>query len=194
MQWLKTGKKDNGAVVTPNERFEYHNLLNDTFAKSIAGIQVRAQYAELLTSSKQYATAQDVLRERIKMADELPLKLYQSEMGLLADDMNNHNLSRSARADIGTMFAQIGGTTTSKDDGLLYMPIACRKQAVYFYTSASNSTDGTGIFKADQAIEMINETRAAEMRLYGIDLTKNPNQDPGCARWRLASNRSHQKT
>jgi hypothetical protein len=90
--------------------------------------------------------------------------------------MRNPNIKRASQADLGSMFEQIGGSTSSKDDGLLYMPISSRKCAAYFYMSGRDS-ETPGIFKPDQAIMMINDTRAAELRHYNIDLTKNPKAD-----------------
>ncbi|RTL43162.1 MAG: hypothetical protein EKK48_09705 [Candidatus Melainabacteria bacterium] len=177
VSWLKSGKKDNGQALTVPEREEIHALLNNTFARATIGIQLRAQYAQLLTEYKQFDSAQKMYLERIKLSDQLPLQLFRDELEQLSVDMRNPNIKRMNQADLGVMFEQIAGSTSSKDDGLLYMPISSRKTAACFYMSGRDP-ETPGIFKPDQAIMMINDTRAAELRLYNIDLTKNPKADP----------------
>lgn len=177
ISWLKSGKKDNGQALTVPEREEIHALLNNTFARATIGIQLRAQYAQYLTEYRQFDTAQKMHLERIKLSDQLPLQLFRDELEQLSVDMRNPNIRRMHQADLGAMFEQIAGSTSSKDDGLLYMPISSRKAAALFYMSGRDP-ETPGIFKPDQAIMMINDTRAAELRLYNIDLTKNPKADP----------------
>ena len=120
---LQTGKKADGTAITPDERVQAHQLVQQEFSRATLGMQYRMAYGQLLNQNKQYATAEGVFKENIGVADKLPLASFQAELTQLGKDVQNPQISRANQADLFTMMQGIQGSGTSKDDpsALLYM-------------------------------------------------------------------------
>jgi hypothetical protein len=177
---LQTGKKADGTAITADERVQAHQLVQQEFSRATLGMQYRMAYGQLLNQNKQYATAEGVFKENIGVADKLPLASFQAELTQLGKDSQNPQISRANQADLFTMMQGIQGSGTSKDDGLLYMPITTRKYAALFYVSGADGS-GVGIVKPEQAAAMIDEAKAKEKELYNVTDDKLKAFDPKLA-------------
>jgi hypothetical protein len=179
---LQTGKKADGTAITPDERVQAHQLVQQEFSRATLGMQYRMAYGTLLNQNKQYATAEGVFKDNIAGADKLPLASFQAELTQLGKDVQNPQISRANQADLFTMMQGIQGSGTSKDDpsALLYMPITARKQAALFYVGGADGS-GVGIVKPELAAAMIDQTTAKEKALYGVTDDKLKAFDPTLA-------------
>ncbi|MFN8553815.1 MAG: hypothetical protein U0103_20265 [Candidatus Obscuribacterales bacterium] len=177
IQVLQSGKKADGTALTPQERVQAHQLVQQEFSRATLGMQYRMAYGQLLNQNKQYASAEAVFKENIGIADKLPLQAFQAELTQLGKDSQNPQIDRASQADLFTMMQSIQGSGTSKDDGLLYMPITTRKQAALFYVAGADG-QGTGLVKPEQASAMIDQAKAKEKELYGVTDDKLKTFDP----------------
>jgi hypothetical protein len=177
---LQSGKKADGTALTPQERVQAHQLVQQEFSRATLGIQYRMAYGQLLNQNKQYASAEAMFKENIGIADKLPLQSFQAELTQLGKDSQNPQIDRASQADLFTMMQGIQGSGTSKDDGLLYMPITARKQAALFYVAGADG-QGTGLVKPEQASAMIDQAKAKEKELYGVTDDKLKTFDPTLA-------------
>lgn len=180
IQVLQTGKKADGSDLSPQERVQAHQLVQQEFSRATLGMQYRMAYGQLLNQNKQYASAEAVFKENIGIADKLPLQAFQAELTQLGKDSQNPQIDRASQADLFTMMQSIQGSGTSKDDGLLYMPITTRKQAALFYVAGADG-QGTGLVKPEQASAMIDQAKAKEKELYGVTDDKLKTFDPTLA-------------
>jgi tetratricopeptide (TPR) repeat protein len=176
LERLQNDKHPNGQPLTVQDRVFAHLKINEEFSLATFGLQCRNEYAALLLQHKQYQTAEKIQRERINVADGLPLELIKKEMDILLKDMQNPKIERGVQLDLANRYDAYAGRGHSKDDGLIYMPVVCRKLTADFYISARENRD-YGIWKPDQAFHMINEIKDLETRRYGIDFAKNPGAD-----------------
>lgn len=180
IQVLQSGKKADGSALTPQERVQAHQLVQQEFSRATLGMQYRMAYGNLLNQNKQYATAEGVFKENIGIADKLPLQSFQAELTQLGKDSQNPQIDRASQADLFTMMQGLQGSGTSKDDGLLYMPITARKQAALFYVAGADG-QGKGLVKPEQASAMIDQAKAKEKELYGVTDDKLKTFDPTLA-------------
>ncbi|HEY9731371.1 MAG TPA: hypothetical protein V6C89_05630 [Drouetiella sp.] len=177
---LQSGKKADGTALTPQERVQAHQLVQQEFSRATLGMQYRMAYGQLLNQNKQYASAEAMFKENIGIADKLPLQSFQAELTQLGKDSQNPQIDRASQADLFTMMQSIQGSQSSKDDGLLYMPITARKQAALFYVAGADG-QGTGLVKPEQASAMIDQAKAKEKELYGVTDDKLKTFDPTLA-------------
>lgn len=180
IQVLQTGKKADGSALTPQERVQAHQLVQQEFSRATLGMQYRMAYGSVLNQNKQYASAEAVFKENVAVADKLPLAAFQAELTQLGKDSQNPQIDRASQADLFTMMQSIQGSGTSKDDGLLYMPITTRKQAALFYVAGADGS-GNGLVKPEQAAAMIDQATAKEKELYGVTDDKLKTFDPTLA-------------
>ncbi|MBS1955609.1 MAG: hypothetical protein JST89_15610 [Cyanobacteria bacterium SZAS-4] len=180
IQVLQTGKKADGSALSPQERVQAHQLVQQEFSRATLGMQYRMAYGSVLNQNKQYASAEAVFKENVAVADKLPLASFQAELTQLGKDSQNPQIDRASQADLFTMMQSIQGSGTSKDDGLLYMPITTRKQAALFYVAGADGS-GNGLVKPEQAAAMIDQATAKEKELYGVTDDKLKTFDPTLA-------------
>jgi hypothetical protein len=177
---LQTGKKADGTAITADERVQAHQLVQQEFSRATLGMQYRMAYGQVLNQNKQYATAEGVFKDNIAVADKLPMPEFQAELTQLSKDSQNPQISRANQADLYTMMQSLQGSGTSKDDGLMYMPITTRKQAALFYVAGADGS-GNGIVKPEQAAAMIDQAKAMEKQMYGVTDDKLKTFDPHLA-------------
>ena len=177
---LQTGRKADGSAITSDERLETHKVVQQEFSRATWGMQYRMVYGQALNQNKQYASAEKVFKENIAITDRLPLVSFQAELTQLGKDVQNPNINRNSQRDLFNMMQAIQGQGTSKDDGLLFMPITSRKHAALFYVGGADGS-GSGIVKPEQAAAMIDDAIAKEKSLYGVDKDKVKGFDPTLA-------------
>ncbi|CAN5157602.1 hypothetical protein BH10CYA1_BH10CYA1_31210 [soil metagenome] len=177
---LQSGKKADGSALSPQERVQAHQLVQQEFSRATLGMQYRMSYGSVLNQNKQYASAEAVFKDNVAIADKLPLASFQAELTQLGKDSQNPQIDRASQADLFTMMQSIQGSGTSKDDGLLYMPITIRKQAALFYVAGADGS-GNGLVKPEQAAAMIDQATAKEKQLYNVTDDKLKAFDPTLA-------------
>lgn len=177
---LQTGLKPGGIPMTAADRLEVHKVMQQEFSRATLGMQYRMVYAQALNQNKQYASAEKVLLENIAITDKLPLTSFQAELTQLGKDVQDPNISRNSQRDLFKMMQALQGQGTSKDDGLLFMPITSRKQAAYFYVGGADGS-GVGVVKPEQASAMIDDAIAKEVSLYGVERDRVKIFDPSLA-------------
>ncbi|HEY9731979.1 MAG TPA: hypothetical protein V6C89_08705 [Drouetiella sp.] len=180
MRELQTGQKADGSALTVPERVQKHLEVQQEFARAVSGMQYRMAYGSLLNQNKQYASAEKVFKENIAIADHLPLQVFQAELTQLGKDAQNPQIDRKLQTHFFNMMQNIQGSGTSRDDGLLYLPITARKQAALFYVAGAQQA-GTGLVKSIEASEMIDLAKAKEKELYGVTPDKLKAFDPTLA-------------
>ncbi|HEY9677038.1 MAG TPA: hypothetical protein V6C76_03475 [Drouetiella sp.] len=177
---LATGKKTDGTDLSPQERMQAHGLVQKEFQGALGGLQLRLQYAQALNDTKQFASAEKVYKDTVTFADKLPIDQFQKELTQLGKDVQNPSLSRANQADCMSFMQDIQGSGTSKDNGLLYVPITARKVAAAFYVGGAQGENG--IVKPEQAAAMIDQARLKEKELYGVPDDKAKAFDPTLAK------------
>ncbi len=172
---LKTGKKVDGTALTGPERFQGHQILDAELQSAQLGVQVRLIYSTMLQSTGQFATAQNVLKDSIRVADQLPQDLIKKQSQLLQTDLTNSSLTREQQILLGEMVKVNEGDKSLKTPGYAYLPTLARLATAEYYVSAEPRPDKktpNGVLKPELALAMLESAKTSYQQNSNADITK----------------------